>query len=149
MKSFNSFSKQVLWGSIFCCLFVLTSCIEQGARKLLEVAVTEGNSSCPMEIEEGMTMTKMFLEGENVIYLYEITQEEGEDLYAEFFAGETFQETKESILSELKTGDKDVQAFVTLCVKSGVGIIYKYSEPATGRQLDIPISTEELKGLKK
>lgn len=149
MKSFNSFSKQVLWGSFFCCLFVLTSCIEKGARKLLEITVTETNSSCPMEIEEGMTMTKVFLEGENVVYQYEITQKEGEDLYAEFFAGETFQETKESILSELKADDKDLQAFVTLCVKSGVGIIYKYSEPATGRQLDIPISAEELKGLKK
>lgn len=101
-----------------------------------------------MEIEEGMTMTKVFLEGENVVYQYEITQEEGEDLSV-FFAGETFQETKESILSELKADDKDLQAFVTLCVKSGVGIIYKYSEPATGRQLDIPISAEELKGLKK
>lgn len=105
----------------------------------IEDDVAASREDCPFEIDEGMTCTDIYLQGDNVVYLIEID----EDLYDFEYFIENKRELRETLLDD--DGDEDFAEAAKLCVDNDKGMIYKLVGSYSGETVSVRISPAELK----
>lgn len=92
----------------------------------------------PMTIEEGMTITKMSLEGRNIV----ITVEMDENLYDVDLLRDASEDMAQSLMDEANNGDPEIGAFLDLCKVSHSGLTYRYKGNQTGKYADVNLSSD-------
>ena len=121
-------------------LMTVSSC--NFTEKFLKLSVDQLKANCPMEVDEGLTMTDVHISGDYVVYVYQCD----EDLYDADMLTERKDAVKEAVLAELQgqaETDKNVKAFVSALKQSQTGLIYQYNIPGAA-PLDIQIEYTEL-----
>ena len=121
-------------------LMTVSSC--NFTEKFLKLSVDQLKANCPMEVDEGLTMTDVHISGDYVIYVYQCDEE----LYDADMLTERKDAVKEAVLAELQgqaETDKNVKAFVSALKQSQTGLIYQYNIPGAA-PLDIQIEYTEL-----
>jgi hypothetical protein len=102
-------------------LFSVTSC-SNGSQTIIQAQAIAANRSCPMEIGNGLTLTKVSYEGRYVVYSYK-----GEGLY--FSQENVTPEMKAQIAQSLQIqaqSDPNTKKFIEALKKENVGLIYHY-----------------------
>ena len=121
-------------------LATVTSCNVSDA--FIQATVKAGNASCPLDMGNGMTMTKIDYSGSYVTYIYECD----ENLYSPSQDKAT-PELKQELISSLRTSastDPSVKQFLDALKKNGTGIIYHYYAPGSPSTMDVIIESPEL-----
>ena len=121
-------------------LMTVSSC--NFTEKFLKLSVDQLKANCPMEVDEGLTMTDVHISGDYVVYVYQCDEE----LYDADMLTERKDAVKEAVLAELQgqaETDKNVKAFVSALKQSQTGLIYQYNIPGAA-PLDIQIEYTEL-----
>ena len=121
-------------------LMTVSSC--NFTEKFLKLSVDQLKANCPMEVDEGLTMTDVHISGDYVVYVYQCDEE----LYDADMRTERKDAVKEAVLAELQgqaETDKNVKAFVSALKQSQTGLIYQYNIPGAA-PLDIQIEYTEL-----
>ena len=121
-------------------LATVTSCNVTDA--FIQATVEAGNASCPMDMGNGMTMTRINYSGPYVTYFYECD----ENMYFPSRDKAT-PELKQELISSLRTRastDPSVKQFLDALKKNGTGIIYHYYAPGSPSTMDIIIESPEL-----
>lgn len=98
----------------------------------------------PMTIEDGMTITKMNLEGRNIV----ITVEMDENLYDIDLLRESAGDLATSLIDEANSGDPEIGAFLDLCKVSHSGLTYRYKGNYTGKYADVNLSSDMIRNLR-
>ena len=127
-----------LWAALS--LATVTSCNVTDA--IIQATVQAGNASCPMDMGNGMTMTKIDYSGPYVTYDYECDQ----DMYS-LSQDMVTPELKQGVISALRTNaskDVSVKKFLDALKKNGTGIIYHYYVPGSTSTMDVIIESPEL-----
>lgn len=103
------------------------------------------NNRLPMELDQGLTMTKVSYENDNIIFNIEVD----ETLYDIKLITSSESEIKKSIISEFTQSQNDlaVQNELKLLTSSGVGYIYRYYGNKSHKGIDIVFSPKELQKL--
>lgn len=108
---------------------------------VLQAAIKAANEQCPNDMGDGMVMTEIGYDGQNVVYSISCDAETyylEQDLVTE--------EMKQSMIDELLTNeasDKNVKTFLTLVRKANAGITYHYFVPGTDQTMDVTIEAGE------
>lgn len=123
-------------------LTLATACSKKAELKL---GVAMANKECPMEIEEGMVVTEIALEGDDIVYTCmidddeEITVCDMDDPYLKAIM-------KEAVLAGLVyESDSDVHDFIGLIKDTESTIVYRMVGTYSGCEVNIPIRYTELK----
>lgn len=95
----------------------------------------------PMQIDEGLVMTGMRLEGNNIV----VSVKMSEDLYDLDVLEESSSEFAISLLNEANAGDPELGALFDLCKISHSGLIYRAIGSKTNRHTDVAISSEQIR----
>ena len=121
-------------------LMTVSSC--NFTEKFLKLSVDQLKANCPMEVDEGLTMTDVHISGDYVVYVYQCD----EDLYDADMLTERKDAVKEAVLAELQgqaETDKNVKAFVSALKQSQTGLVYQYNIPGAA-PVDVQIEYTEL-----
>ena len=116
-------------------LLSIPSCNMSGT--LLQVAVEKADESCPNDIGDGLTLTGLKYDGQNVIYSFECDAEEYY-LEQDLVTPELKQATIDELLTKEKA-DENLQAFLSLVRKAKAGIIYHYYTSTPGMEMDVTL----------
>lgn len=117
---------------------ITTSC----GKSPLEREIEAANKDMPMNIAPGIEASKVFIEGNNVIFLYNV---EGETLGIDEDMADLWIKTiKEEMLSST---DSDIKKMAELCVNEGKGIIFRYHMIDSGKDYDVELTSSELKSI--
>lgn len=115
--------------------FMCISGFAQDARTLIKNEVSATNMYCPMTIGQGLSMTKVELTDDNVVYYYQ-----GDDnLYS--FSQEMAGPAKASAIEALHLQEKSMPAmteFLKNLRAAKIGIIYRYETSSTSMDVVIP-----------
>lgn len=104
---------------------------------MLNIALEQINKQLPTDLGDGLTMDKVELTPEYVVYNYTYDESEIPEL-----AGD-----KEVMRAELKKqleAGKDVRAFCEAVKETGRGIKYHYVGQPSGKEVDITFENDEL-----
>lgn len=114
------------------------SCGEKSPQEKLEKEIANEKKSVPMEVSEGVMWTDVTLKPDCVYYLYELS---GKATVQEY------QLKTDEIKSQLfKAMEKDsYRDFINCVVQTGRGMRYCYRQKATGEQVEINVTCDELK----
>lgn len=107
-------------------------------KLLLECNVALENAQCPLTIDEGMTMTKAYDDGSNLIYECRID----EQIYDIDILKYNKSEMKRNIKSAIY--DPVSSRLINILSSLGKGIIYRYNGDTSGKSVDIFFSPEEV-----
>ncbi len=107
----------------------------------LQQGLAKANKEMPMEVAEGITITKVFDDGNNIIYLADID----DTIYPLDVIEEQKYELKENMKSMLNT--PDTKALFKLAGKLYRGLIYRYKGTTSGGKVDIKFSPKEIRAL--
>jgi len=121
-------------------LMTVSSC--NFSEKFLKLSVDQLKASCPVDVDEGLTMTDVHISGNYVVYVYQCD----EDLYDADVMAERKDVMKEAVLGELlgkAETDKDVKAFLSALKQSQTGLVYQYNIPGAA-PVDVQIEYTEL-----
>ena len=116
-------------------LATVTSCNVTDA--FIQAIVKAGNAECPLDMGNGMTMTKIDYSGSYVTYIYECD----ENMYSPSQENAT-PELKQELISALHTSaskDASLKKFLEALKKNGTGIIYHYYAPGSPSTMDVII----------
>lgn len=112
-------------------------------EKLLEMNVQSSNTQCPMDIGNGLVWSKIAIEGNYVVYYYDVDED-----YASIDLMKANEDLiHQSLIDELKASqDADVtlKTFIKLCKQSHKGIAYRYIGSTTGDTGTFYITADEL-----
>ena len=108
--------------------------------RLLKADIEESNKSCPMDIEEGLTIKKMYMDGDYVIY-YVVCDEDVVDMDV---LSQNKSKLRRIIKKNLNNADADVREFKRMCKKANKGIGYKYVGDTSEKSFSIRFSSSEL-----
>ena len=103
------------------------------------------NNGFPMKAEEGMILTGMSLEDNNIVVLAELD----ENLYDINLLNEATADFGYSLLEEANNGDPELAAMFDLCKVSHTGLVYRMKGKQSGRYCDMRISSDEIRRLRK
>ncbi len=112
----------------------------EGKKLLLENAVKLNNSSCPLDMGGGLVMKKVALQGNSLLYEYEVD----EDSTALSLYREQSRKIKQQMVAALTAGDTS-RELVNMCVALSKSMIYNYVGKATGETVSIIFTLDELK----
>lgn len=128
-----------LFAALIACV-ALTSC---SAKSKLENACKEANKEMPLTIMEGLKMTDLVYEDNDMIYTVEVQEaiigEEFIDL-----VNESKSEMKAVMLESIKSGGEDERELVKLCKESDTSIKFKFVGIPSKATAVITISPNEL-----
>ncbi len=99
-------------------------------------------SSLPVDMDEGMSMDKVYDDGSNMVYSYLIN----ESLYDISALRDNSGELKEDIKAGLKTEPSAMQ-LMKILVALDKGIIYRYKGDTSGNTVDVEMSVSELRAM--
>ena len=108
---------------------------------VLQAAIKAANEQCPNDMGDGMVMTEIGYDGQNVVYSISC---DAETYYLE--QDLVTAELKQSMIDELLTNeasDKNVKTFLTIVRKSNAGITYHYFVPGTDQTMDVVLEAGE------
>lgn len=108
---------------------------------LVKNQVTMENNNCPYEIAPGLTIIKVFEEGNNVIYECSVDEE----MYSVSLIQENLDEIKESIKEYFK--GPAVATLSEIYSELNKSIIYRYKGSESGKSVDVEITGEDLGNL--
>ena len=134
MKRINLFTTAVL------AIVLLTGCIDNN-RTMLEDAVEEINAECPMDFEEGITMTGGELTDEDMVYFYEFD----EDLHGIEEYVDILPSLKEEVYNNLtnENSDDSVELYRVL-VEEGLGIRYIFFGSNSGASFELTFTPDDI-----
>lgn len=95
----------------------------------------------PTHIEEGMIMTGMQLEENNIV----VSVNMSEDMYDFDVLEESSSDLAMSLLNEANAGDPELGALFDLCKVSHSGLIYRAIGSKTNRYVDMGLSSEQIR----
>ena len=126
-------------------LAVSLSGFAESPVSLLELAVREANVDCPYDIEDGLTITKLATEANNVFYTCMVDEVVTELTIEDMRSPEVNEAMKEVLISSLKdTSDEDIKEFRDLVKQARYNVVYRFVSNRTGNETDIKIYTNEL-----
>lgn len=108
-------------------------------KLLFECNVALENSQCPLTIDEGMTITRAYDDGSNLIYECRID----EQMYDIEMLKYNESEMKKSIKSVFN--EPMTSRYINLCSSLDKGLIYRYNGDTSGKSVDIIFTPEELR----
>lgn len=111
----------------------------KSAEDKIRDGVEEVNSTCPEEIDMGLTMTRAYYNGSNIVYEY-MADENYYDVYSIGLFGDAM---KQDLVTEIKS-NADGRELIKLLKEAGKGIEYRYVGTTTGEQANIVIYPYEL-----
>ncbi|MDE7349914.1 MAG: hypothetical protein K2N25_02515, partial [Muribaculaceae bacterium] len=110
--------------------------------RFLESVIAEANKQFPQKADEGLTITKVFLEGDYIVYIAECD----EDVLDMDLLEENKRTIKDAIKENLSSSaDSDVRMLRNTCVKADKGIAYRYVGDYSGKKFTVQIPVSELK----
>lgn len=113
----------------------------EASDQTLETIIRYANQGLPEEIEEGMTMTKITLEGDYITYHCSVD----EDLYSISEIRASQSEIKQEMKAFLfGTDNSDIDDFKTICRSNNKGVAFKYVGIQTGNSHTIYIRPSEI-----
>ena len=108
---------------------------------LLRSQIETSNVQMPMQIDEGMKITKVYLDGDYVVYNVEID----ESMYSVGNINASKSEVKSNIKEALSGGDDPaMKVFVQFCKNAGKGIAYRYVGDQSGESATVYVGVDEL-----
>ncbi len=113
----------------------------EALHEALELKLAIETTGLPMQIDEGMVMTGMKLEDNNIV----VTVKMSEELYDLNVLNESSAELAASMLDEANSGDPELGALFDLCKISHSGLIYRVIGSKTGRLVDMVLSSEYIR----
>lgn len=130
---------------LFCALIialVLTSCSPEFK---LEFQVGVASADCPVDIGDGVTITNIDTEGNNVVYTCVVDESDGETSVADFDDPFVRSVMKEASLEYIKTdSDPDTRELIRLIKDANYNIVYRYVGSHTNAKVNIIIYPHEL-----
>lgn len=113
---------------------------DKDPKEIITESLKVTRSQCPQQVEEGITMTDVDVNGENVVYEYEVDEGIAEmDL---IIANK--QAVRANVLQNLHADDMSIRMFVDNCKKAGLGLSYRYVGSQSGKTMQIDFSIDEL-----
>ena len=109
-------------------------------KKQLENIIQMENSVCPYEIDAGMTMSKVYLDGDKAIYECMVD----EDAYDMGILQQGNEEVKESIAEEFAT-EQTMKNAAAIFAENNVEVIYRYVGDTSGERCEIVFTTADLR----
>lgn len=125
--------------SIMVMALAMQSCGRITANSIAE----ELNKKCPINLGDGVELTSVTAEANNVVYLYSVELSEEYDV-DDIISDESKPAAVQSLLQSAKT-DKEAQELVDLCKTVDMNIIYRYKNLTTGNVKDLVIASSDLK----
>lgn len=120
--------------ALFCLVLLLVvSCSPSSTS--LELSLREARKELPMEVDEGLVVTKILKENKNVIYVCEVD----ENLYDIDEIKDLKYEVKDDIIKELKS-DAETRELLNLIKNTDSRLIYRYIGDRTNQKVDIVIN---------
>ena len=113
------------------------------SEKFIQLSIDQVKASCPMDVDEGLTMTDVNLIDGYVTYVYQCDEE----VYDFDILTNQKPAVKEAVIAELKgqaETDKNVKAFLSALKQSGTGLIYQYNIPGAEAPVEVQIEHDEL-----
>ncbi|MGM9794963.1 MAG: hypothetical protein ACI3ZZ_01910 [Candidatus Aphodosoma sp.] len=117
----------------------------EALHEALKLKILLENNGFPIEAEEGMILTGMTLEGNNIIVFVELD----ENLYDMSLLKEMSTDFGYSLLEEANNGDPELGALFDLCKISHSGLVYRMRGKQSMQQCDMGISSDEIRRLRK
>lgn len=111
----------------------------------LKLKLEMETAGLPTQIDEGLIMTGMKLEGNNIVVLVKMSEE----LYNLDVLEESSSELAASMLDEANAGDPELGALFDLCKISHSGLIYRISGSKSNRKVDMSLSCEQIRNGRK
>ena len=108
--------------------------------RLLKADIEESNKSCPMDIEEGLTVKRMYMDGDYVIY-YVVCDEDVVDMDV---LSQNKSKLRRIIKKNLNNADENIREFKKMCKNANKGIGYKYVGDTSEKSFYIRFSSSEL-----
>ena len=122
-------------------LLAVSSC--NFSEKFIQLSIDQVKASCPMDVDEGLTMTDVNLIDGYVTYVYQCN----EDVYDYDVLTNQKPAVKEAVIAELKgqaETDKNVKAFLAALKQSKTGLIYQYNIPGAEAPVEVQVEYTEL-----
>ena len=122
-------------------LMTVSSC--NFSEKFIQLSIDQVKASCPMDVDDGLTMTDVNLIDGYVTYVYQCD----EDVYDFDILTNQKPAVKEAVIAELKgqaETDKNVKAFLAALKQSETGLIYQYNIPGADAPVEVQIEHTEL-----
>lgn len=113
----------------------------EALHEALELKLAIETTGLPAQIDEGMVMTGMKLEGNNIV----VSVDMSEDIYDLDLVEESSTELAMSLLSEANSEDPELGALFDLCKVSHSGLIYMAIGSKTNRHVDMGLSSEQIR----
>lgn len=130
---------------IICALLsalVLNSCAPEYK---LEFAIGAASAECPIDLGDGITITNIDSEDNNVVYTCIVDESDSETLVSDMDNHRIRSVMKESILSTLvNSSDPDMNEFINLVKEAKYNIVYRYIGSLSNTKVDIVIYPHEL-----
>ena len=111
------------------------------SEKLFQEVIKQANEQCPNDMGDGMVMTGIAYDGQNVVYSISC---DAENYYLEQEL--VTPEVKQASIDELLTkeaSDKNVKTFLTFVRKVKAGIVYHYYVSDTDQTMDVYLEPGE------
>ena len=122
-------------------LMTVSSC--NFSEKFIQLSLDQVKASCPMDVDDGLTMTDVNLIDGYVTYVYQCN----EDVYDYDVLTNQKPAVKEAVIAELKgqaETDKNVKAFLAALKQSKTGLIYQYNIPGAEAPVEVQVEYTEL-----
>lgn len=132
--------------SLVAVLSMLTVSSCDPSESIIRFGVKQANASCPMYLDDGLTMTSVEYSGGYVTYSYECD----EDYFDLSVLGDENPTMKRGILDDLRQQartDKSVKAFLDALKKTQTGLIYAYLVADSSLPYILTIESYELPNL--
>lgn len=111
--------------------------------RFLNSMIEQTNREYPQKLEEGITMERIFLEGDYVVYQAKVD----EDVIDMDLLEMNKKNMKSAIKENLSASDPEIKMFKNTCTKAEKGIAYKYVGDTSGQSVYIRFSCDELKNI--
>lgn len=121
-------------------LFVaLVSC---SAGDRLQSEVDAFNKQCPQDMGNGMEMTSVSIESNELIYLFTV---DAGKLGVPFSMLKSTQSTMKDGVKGTIAGDASIKKLAELLIEANYPMVFRYKDKAGGDSFDVKITPEELK----
>lgn len=116
----------------------------QSPMEILQNEVIAGNNEYPLDLGNGIVLTRSYISGDYVVYVYECDENT--------INMEMLEQNKSTLLEDIKntirsSSNPQLREFAKLCVNAGKGIEYLYIGDASGRKMIAFLTLSELKKL--
>lgn len=101
---------------------------ELNLREILSEAVAEINAECPMDLGDGMVMSKAALTSDRMIYFFKAPAEVIEGF--EMMKGLDIDATNKIMLEAMLSGGDEVIFLFLLCIETDCGLEFRMSDDA-------------------